>query len=226
MSPRHSFLCWKAHSLFFTPVTLFTTEDGSSLLLRQKPRSSAALEEARWSPISENTQTGLQESGQKQAHSLKIFFFPFIFISWRLITLQYCSGFFFKEARVGGETVPAPSGLWPKEVETSGSPISLAFSNFCGGEQAHVFLFSRRGTCSSDVQCLAQDHKGKHRMKRSWAPLMDARSGWPVRDVQMVKPRLVSWAGHSRTPHQTRHLPTGGFHRYRPAAVSFHSTFV
>ena len=25
--------------------------------------------------------------------SLDFFFFPFIFISWRLITLQYCSGF-------------------------------------------------------------------------------------------------------------------------------------
>ena len=25
---------------------------------------------------------------------LLFFFFPFIFISWRLITLQYCSGFF------------------------------------------------------------------------------------------------------------------------------------
>ena len=30
-------------------------------------------------------------SHDKQA--LHIFFFPFIFISWRLITLQYCSGF-------------------------------------------------------------------------------------------------------------------------------------
>ena len=24
---------------------------------------------------------------------MTLFFFPFIFISWRLITLQYCSGF-------------------------------------------------------------------------------------------------------------------------------------
>ena len=28
--------------------------------------------------------------GQVMSH---LFFFPFIFISWRLITLQYCSGF-------------------------------------------------------------------------------------------------------------------------------------
>ena len=26
-------------------------------------------------------------------HRSFVFFFPFIFISWRLITLQYCSGF-------------------------------------------------------------------------------------------------------------------------------------
>ena len=29
----------------------------------------------------------------RNANDFCVFFFPFIFISWRLITLQYCSGF-------------------------------------------------------------------------------------------------------------------------------------
>ena len=32
-------------------------------------------------------------SGSHPCFSVLFFFFPFIFISWRLITLQYCSGF-------------------------------------------------------------------------------------------------------------------------------------
>ena len=32
-------------------------------------------------------------SAQHRASPYTLFFFPFIFISWRLITLQYCSGF-------------------------------------------------------------------------------------------------------------------------------------
>ena len=39
----------------------------------------------------------LSPFGYFYKHSRKVFiyflFFPFIFISWRLITLQYCSGF-------------------------------------------------------------------------------------------------------------------------------------
>ena len=34
--------------------------------------------------------TGTTES--KDDNTFKTFFFPFIFICWRLITLQYCSG--------------------------------------------------------------------------------------------------------------------------------------
>ena len=34
-----------------------------------------------------------EEMSIESFYTLKKFFFPFIFISWRLITLQYCSGF-------------------------------------------------------------------------------------------------------------------------------------
>ena len=33
------------------------------------------------------------EKVTKNLHTILFYFFPFIFISWRLITLQYCSGF-------------------------------------------------------------------------------------------------------------------------------------
>ena len=37
---------------------------------------------------------GLGKSPEEEhGNPLQYFFFPFIFISWRLITLQYCSGF-------------------------------------------------------------------------------------------------------------------------------------
>ena len=43
------------------------------------------------------------------------FFFPFIFISWRLITLQYCSGFCHTLTWIsyGFTCVPHPDSLWP-----------------------------------------------------------------------------------------------------------------
>ena len=41
------------------------------------------------------------------------FFFPFIFIGWRLITLQYCSGFCHTLTRIshGVTCIPLPLGL-------------------------------------------------------------------------------------------------------------------
>ena len=36
---------------------------------------------------------GQEDPWRKKWQPIPVFFFSFIFISWRLITLQYCSGF-------------------------------------------------------------------------------------------------------------------------------------
>ena len=43
-----------------------------------------------WEPANDK---GLSEVKRKDWLFVFVFFFPFIFISWRLITLQYCNGF-------------------------------------------------------------------------------------------------------------------------------------
>ena len=57
------------------------------------------------------------KSGYIFLKELKTFFFPFIFISWRLITLQYCSGFCHTLTRISMDLhvfpipIPAPTSL-------------------------------------------------------------------------------------------------------------------
>ena len=84
----------------------------------------------------------------KEIHIFKFFknlfilkFFPFIFISWRLITLQYCSGFCYILTRIShGFTCIPPSTFIYKIGQPSSCrlPISSFFT------QATLYLFRKK----------------------------------------------------------------------------------
>lgn len=61
-----------------------------------------------------------------------------------------------------------------KNVEGSGSHISLASLPFVGGEQAQLFLFSDKESAAQNWSVL---HKGKHKMQISRTPCVEAVSG-------------------------------------------------
>ena len=60
------------------------------------------------------------------------FFFPFIFISWRLITLQYCSGFYHTLTWIGHGFAcvphPDPPSHFPLHPISLGLPSAPALS--------------------------------------------------------------------------------------------------
>ena len=64
--------------------------------------------------------------------STESFLFLFIFISWRLITLQYCSGFCHTLTRISHEFTcvphPEPPSHLPPHPIPSGHPSALALS--------------------------------------------------------------------------------------------------
>ena len=71
--------------------------------------------------------------GQSIGASVFFFFFPFIFISWRLITLQYCSGFCHTLTWIshGFTCVPLPdlSSRLPLHPIPWGFSFSISLSN-------------------------------------------------------------------------------------------------
>ena len=55
-----------------------------------------------------NRVTNDSSPSRESAHLTLVFFFPFIFICWRLITLQYCSGFCHTLTRISHGFTCAP----------------------------------------------------------------------------------------------------------------------
>ena len=83
----------------------------------------------------------------------------------------------FKEANVGDETVPAPSGAQTEKSRRFWKPHLPGFSHICGrGAGTYIPVF-RQGICSSELKCLAQDHKGKHKLQILRTPRVEAVSG-------------------------------------------------
>ena len=65
---------------------------------------------------------------------LFIFFFPFIFIIWRLITLQYCSGFCHSLTRIshGFTCIPHPDPPPPPSPPDPSGSSQCFYSNILG----------------------------------------------------------------------------------------------
>ena len=70
-----------------------------------------------------NIQSLWNSFGNNQSKEISLFFFPIIFISWRLITLQYCSGFCHTLTWIshGFTCVPHPES--PSPSHPSGSSV-------------------------------------------------------------------------------------------------------
>ena len=99
-----------------------------------------------------------------------LFFFPFIFISWRLITLQYCSGFWHISTWISygfmcspsQSPLPPPSPSYPSGSSQCTSPEHLSHASNLGWWSVSpliVYLFQCYSLRTSHPQLLPQSLK-------------------------------------------------------------------
>ena len=92
-----------------------------------------------------------------------LFFFPFIFISWRLIILQYCSGFchILTWISYGFTCVPHPEPLWKKDynqlIYECSSLHSRVWFFICVGKQQWVSMIMSSFFQVTLLMCIFKD---------------------------------------------------------------------
>ena len=154
---NHLVLSSPSHPAFFPSIRVSSYE--SALCIRW-PKNwsfnfsiSPSNEYSNWFPLGLTSWISLQSKGLSRIFSkpqfesisslapslLLFFFFSFIFISWRLITLQYCSGFCHTLTKIWNA-----SWMWVSSLRRGHANSSLYRSNFsiCAAEASmHLAFF-------------------------------------------------------------------------------------